>query len=345
MQSMTDSPVFVVADFEFRSIGGIEGNPLEVICGVFKNTQTGAIEKLWRDELLSLKCPPFFQYVSEVLVAFFATAELVSFKALGWNTDVPVLDLYSEYRIFTNGIEPAPGRSLLSAMTFFGLEAMEPEQKESMRQLALRGGPYNDSEKVALLDYCCADVEMTANLFNAMAGHIDYPRALLRGAFNVALADMESHGSPVDLATLRGLRNHWPAIKAELIREVDQAFGVFQNGVFREVLFETFLDREGISWPRLESGRLKLDEETFKKMAGIHTKLKPLRALRDSLSKLRLSALQIGEDGRNRCLLSPFGASTGRNTPSSNKFIFGLPKWARALLQPKLGSSIAYLDF
>jgi DNA polymerase-1 len=90
-----------------------------------------------------------------------------------------------------------------------------------MRQLALRGGPYSESEKSALFDYCCIDVEMTEQLFQAMATHNDYPRALLRGALSTALADMENHGSQGDLAIIRRLQKHWPAIKAELIREVE----------------------------------------------------------------------------------------------------------------------------
>jgi hypothetical protein len=80
-------------------------------------------------------------------------------------------------------------------------------------------------------------------------------------------------------------------------------------------------------------------------MSKLHPVIDPLRSLRDSLSKLRLNALQVGEDGRNRCLLSPFSSSTSRNQPSTNKFVFGLAKWARGLIQPRPGMAIAYIDW
>jgi len=335
----------VVVDFEFRPTDGIEGNPIEVICGVFKSVESGETVRVWKDDLYDLSEPPLLGLENAVLVGFYTAAEMSCFKALGWVQSLPVLDLYAEFRVLTNGIELPHGRSLVGALQFFGIAAMEPAHKVAMRQLALRGDPYTPAEKQALLDYCAEDVEMTQQLFQVMAQYIDYPRALLRGRFSIPLAEMEGYGSPVDFATLGALQTHWEAIKAELIRKIDQDFGVYENGVFREGLFEDYLYRERIRWPRHETGRLKLDEDTFKEMSRIHPQIKPLRALRDSLAKLRLSALAVGQDGRNRCLLSPFGASTGRNTPSSTRFIFGWPKWARGLIQPKPRFSIAYIDY
>lgn len=336
---------YIVADFEFRPIGGIEGNPIEALCAVFKNLQTGEVAALWGDELYELDSPPFFKSTNDVLVAYYASAEIACFKSLGWAQTMSVLDLYTEFRTLTNGVELLGGRSLIDALNYFGLAATESTHKVSMRELALRGGPHTPEEKTALLDYCANDVDMAAKLFEAMIKQIDIPRALLRGCFITAVAEMEGHGSPVDYPTLRELREYWEPIKVELVRAVDQDFGVFDNGSFKEVLFEGYLARQRIRWPRHESGRLKLDEDTFKDMSRAHPQIKPLRLLRDSLAKLRLTALEVGHDGRNRCLLSPFGASTGRNTPSSTRFIFGWPKWARGLIQPKPGLSIAYLDY
>jgi DNA polymerase I-like protein with 3'-5' exonuclease and polymerase domains len=44
-------------------------------------------------------------------------------------------------------------------------------------------------------------------------------------------------------------------------------------------------------------------------------------------------------------MLSPFGASSGRNTPSANKFIFGPSVWLRGLIKPAPGMAIAYIDW
>ena len=42
----------IALDFEFRPIEGVEGNPLEVICGVFKDIKSGLSVRLWQEELL-----------------------------------------------------------------------------------------------------------------------------------------------------------------------------------------------------------------------------------------------------------------------------------------------------
>lgn len=60
---------------------------------------------------------------------------------------------------------------------------------------------------------------------------------------------------------------------------------------------------------------------------------------------MRLTGLTIGTDGRNRTLLSPFSAKTGRNQPSNTKFIFGPAKWMRGLIKPPEGFGLAYIDF
>src|SRR5262249_19141113 len=73
--------------------------------------------------------------------------------------------------------------------------------------------------------------------------------------------------------------------------------------------------------------------------------IEPLRELRSSLSKLRLNSLQIGSDGRNRVMLSPYGTKTARNTPSNSRFIFGPAKWLRSLISPGPGRALVYRDY
>ena len=80
-------------------------------------------------------------------------------------------------------------------------------------------------------------------------------------------------------------------------------------------------------------------------MAKRYPQLEPLKELRHALSELRLEKLAVGPDGRNRTLLSPFGASSGRNTPSNNKFIFGPSVWLRGLIKPPEGRALAYIDW
>lgn len=336
---------FIFIDFEFRPKNGFEGNPLEVICMVAFDSQSGKYYKLWKDELYGLSSPPFEINSDTVLVAYFASAEMSCFAALNWDMPDNILDLFVEFRNLTNGIFLPEGKSLLGALKYFGLDAVSAEHKDDMRDLALRGGPYSDIEKTELLEYCQSDVDSLYPLYQAMKKYLDMPRALLRGLYSTALARMESLGSPIDYPTYKGLCLHWDAIKAKLIVEVDSAYGVYEGGVFKEAAFEKYVRKQNIRWPRHDSGHLKLDEDTFKLMAQLHPIVAPLRALRDSLAKLRLNALQVGSDGRNRCMLSPYQSITGRNQPSTTKFVFGLSRWARGLIKPREGYAIAYIDW
>ena len=90
---------------------------------------------------------------------------------------------------------------------------------------------------------------------------------------------------------------------------------------------------------------MKLDDDTFRDQARRWPELQPLHELRSTLSGMRLTGLEVGSDGRNRCLLSPFKAVTGRNQPSNTKFVFGPATWMRGLIKPPEGCGLAYLDF
>jgi hypothetical protein len=56
-------------------------------------------------------------------------------------------------------------------------------------------GPLTAEEKLALLDYCETDVIALKKLLHVMAPHIDLPRALLRGRYMKAAANIEWTGS------------------------------------------------------------------------------------------------------------------------------------------------------
>ena len=61
---------FVLLDFEFRPQGGIEGNPVEVICMVALDHRTGQYFRYWSTELYQMEAPPFEITESTVLVAY-----------------------------------------------------------------------------------------------------------------------------------------------------------------------------------------------------------------------------------------------------------------------------------
>ena len=70
-----------------------------------------------------------------------------------------------------------------------------------------------------------------------------------------------------------------------------------------------------------------------------------LRELRSALADLRLNDLAVGQDGRNRTILSAFRSRSGRNQPSNTKFIFGPSVWLRGLIKPPPGHGVGYCDW
>jgi len=97
-----------------------------------------------------------------------------------------------------------------------------------MRALAMRGGPYDATERQSLLDYCQTDVEALARLLPAMAPAINVDHALMRGRYIKAVATMEHHGIPIDTNRWALLQENWDAIQGRLIEAVDADYGVYE---------------------------------------------------------------------------------------------------------------------
>ena len=487
-----------VVDFEFTAQPGERPLPL---CCVARELRTGELSRLWLADDLPER-PPYSTESDSLFVAYYASAELGCHLALDWPIPARILDLCAEFRCRTSGLFVPCGRGLLGALSFFGLDGLAAAEKEGMRQLAMRGGPYSPTEQTALLDYCQTDVDALARLLPAILPKLDLPRALLRGRYMAAAARMEWNGIPVDSDTLAQLRDNWEQIKNRLIAAVDREYGVFvpvgrrtidpdtrlgaallreaeewqidphrladavemvwrehqesnaeiraarrtarratgltphrirqwedsgrdysqfpgldaqarglagtypalgigrgydpdapdeedQAGLLWDALrdrdektlpkhdrrilqiaaelvqaqgdgeadysgpmrfsserWSDYLIRNGIPWPRLDSGALALDGDTFREMAKTHpTEVGPIRELRYSLGQLRLNELAVGADSRNRCLLSAFASRTGRNQPSNSRFIFGPSCWLRSLIKPAPGRAAAYVDW
>jgi DNA polymerase I len=160
-----------------------------------------------------------------------------------------------------------------------------------------------------------------------------------------AVSRIQMNGVPLDVEALGKLQTHWLAIQDQLIADIDSDYHVYEGRAFKTSRWEAYLVANDIPWPRLESGRLDMSDATFRGMARTYPEVAPIRELRAALSEMRLAKLHVGDDGRNRCLLSPFRARTGRNQPSNTKFIFGPSVWQRGLIRPKPGWGLAYVDW
>src|SRR5271169_3378017 len=340
----------VVADFEFEfgghtsfeeaSRSGARPRP---VCMVAKDLHSGQEWRLWRGEFDS--APPFPIGPDALFVAFYASAELGCFKALGWPKPANILVLFTEFRNRTNGLPTLAGSGLIGALTYFGLDTIGSAEKEEMRASILRGGPWSSSERESILNYCATDIDALERLLPAMLPRIDLPRALLRGRYMAAAAAMEFAGTPIDMTMLSLLRKRWDQIKNDLIRAIDADFGAFEGRSFRAERWAAYLVKHNIPWPLLESGALDLSDGAFRQQAKAYPAISPMRELRSALSDLRLNDLAVGHDGRNRTILSTFRSRTGRNQPSNTRYIFGPSVWLRGLIKPPSGYGVAYVDW
>jgi hypothetical protein len=182
-----------LVDFEYAALPGERPT---IHCMVAVELYSSTVLRLWADELQARREPPFPVGPRSLFVAYYASAELGCFLALGWPLPVRILDLCVEFKRHTCGIDVPCGRGLLGALAYYGIDAIAAAEKESMRELALRGAPFTSAEQTALLDYCESDVRALAALLPAMWPNVDLPRALLRGRYMSAVARMEGMHSP-----------------------------------------------------------------------------------------------------------------------------------------------------
>src|SRR5262245_34826432 len=173
---------------------------------------------MWLDgEPIPLRAP-FAAGPEALVVAFFASAEMTCFLALGWPLPARLLDLYAEFRWLVCGRDGAKKPSLTHALDWFGLDSLDAVEKQEMRDLACRAGlPYTDAERAALLDYCERDVDALVRLLPRLWPRLDLPRALLRGRFVQAAARAEHNGIPLDGRTLALFEEHWESLQLDMI--------------------------------------------------------------------------------------------------------------------------------
>jgi DNA polymerase-1 len=331
-----------LVDTEYYAPRGHRPDP---ICLVAKELISGRVIRLDRDELRRLKAAPFDVGRDVLVVAYYASADIGSFLALGWPLPANVVDLYVEFLNLTNGLRsPKAKNGLFNALLHFGLPFGDAVEKREMRELARRGAPFTPAEMRALVEYCQSDVFALEVLWSAIEVRLD-ASALIRGDYMKALAVMEWVAIPIDMPLWTVLSERWDDLKLHFAGLLDPHHLIWEGTSFSYARFGSWLASERIDWPRLPTGQLDLKRDVWKDMALGHPQVSPFAKLRFLLSQLRLSDLSVGPDGRNRGMLSAFGSKTGRNQPSTTKFVFGLPSFLRPIIMPKPGMALAYIDW
>jgi len=117
-------------DFEFAVKDGARPNP---VCLVAWELRSGRKLKLWRSEFGS--SPPHSVGPDSLFIAYYASAEIGCHLALKWPKPVRILDLFTEFRCRTNGLQTPTGSGLLGALAYYGLDGMASSEKDAMREL------------------------------------------------------------------------------------------------------------------------------------------------------------------------------------------------------------------
>jgi hypothetical protein len=303
-----------LAKFEFNQLPGERPTPIQLMALEYRSGR--------RVQLCPL--PPRSPYPlgPEVLfVTYNVPHALACHLALGWPIPANLLDLQAEFRCLSSGLLESGDYGMNDALHYLGVRTQELSDKP---------------------------LDALAKLLETMVPQINLPLALLRGRYAAAVARMESLGVPIDVQSLTRLRTGWEWIQDRLIEELDQPYGVYEGRKLNRRSWSKWLNRNRIkNWPRHKENRAKLmlDLDTFSEMAEHYPQIRGMKELRASLSLLKGEKLAVGQDGRNRTSLRPFASKTGRNQPSTTKFIFGSAAWLRGLIKPSEGMALAYVDY
>ncbi len=334
-------------DFEFVPQ---PGERPDVVCLAARELRSGRTLRLWRDELGEQ--PPYRTDKGVLFVNFVANAECACHLALGWPLPANVLDLSPAFRNLTNGRHTPEGKGLLGALRYFGLDTISTKRKEAMQKRVMDGWPFTPEEREQILTYCVSDIDALALLLPFLLKEIGLRVALYHGEFAAVSALMEHYGVPIDMEIFPQLADEaiWGAVRDAMVPAIDAKYGVYVRGEngewsFNMELFDAYRAREGIAWPRLESGKLNMQRKIFEDMSKGRPQLEDLRQLRHTRDKMRKIKLAVGADGRNRTVLWPFKAKTSRTQPKAAKWIFSPAVWLRSLIKPRPGWAVAYIDY
>ena len=132
-----------------------------------------------------------------------------------------------------------------------------------MQNLAIRGGPFTQQEKLDLLNYCESDVLALPSLMERLLIRIPrqaegtvgtaprvrasvVPRPVLE-----SVARMEHVGVPIDVPTFQQVKARRMEVMEYLIEQGDREYGVFDGTKFQEGSFRRYLAGQGLldTWP------------------------------------------------------------------------------------------------
>jgi DNA polymerase I len=351
-----------VTDFRIKADGrpantGNRPNPVAVVA---REVFSGREYRMFQGEFPDK--PPYDTGPRTLFLTFVASAEYGTHIALGWPLMESMIDLHAEWRAQHNGLLTTGIQyDLISVAQACGLQTSTKGHKKDMRNRILRGGPWSLGDREAILDYCASDIEPLWKVFETILPGIlsavpwrsaedKLSYALIRGQYMATVACTEWNGILVDVPMLEIYRDNWDSIKQGVAEKSQEEYPIYGGPLGMTIdpdLFQAYLRQQGVTdWPRTDTGKFRTDFKLLEEMCELYPWLIDLKDTQYILSKMKLSELPVGRDGRNRTMLGAFRATTGRNQPSSSQYIFGPAVWIRnALIQAPPGHRLIYADF
>jgi DNA polymerase family A len=345
--------VVVDSEFDAKKGKGEPPGPPVCICAIEIDQQGREIEHRLAAPYPAR--PPWDRGDPFLTLGFALSAEAGSFLHVSWPFPLPAIDLYAEYMVLHNSEmsrgedSKQPGPQLIEACRRYRVVGMDKAYKEDMRALAYTKTNHTPEEITLLQDYCLDyDCRMVMRLFNAMLPRIDLLRAPIRGAFMMEIERMRWAGIPIDVPIYRLAEQRAPATVARMREELNRKLGadVYYQDIFKRKTMFQVMRRNGIPIPvDPKTGKESCATKLIKSMIDTYPLLKRYYEDKRMIDALKNLKLEIGADGRNRFWLNPFGTKTGRNNPSTNRALFGLPHTMRSFMRPGPGMALAQVDY
>ena len=346
--------IFVDSEFDARKGQGEPPGPPVCICAV-EIDASGRVTEYRLGAPYPSRPPWQRDDDAHLTVMFAASAEAGSFMHVAWSFPLPAIDLYAEYMTIHNsemvrsakGDSKPPGPTLIKACSRYGVAGMDLAHKEDMRSLAYTKINHTPEEIVLLQDYCVEDCWMVVRLFKAMRRNIDFLRAPIRGAFMMEIERMRWHGIPIDRPTYRLTEQCAASVAASLRLELNRKLGieVYYQDVFKRAAMFRMMRRDGIPIPvDPKTGKFTCATRAIKGMIATYPLLGEYYEDKRMIDAVKNLKLEIGADDRNRFWLNPLGTKTGRNNPSTNRCVLGLPHTMRSYIKPPPGWALASVD-
>ena len=274
-----------------------------------------------------------------------------------WPFPLPAIDLYAEYMVLHNtemvrkasrGTASRRDRRLIKACQRYGVPGWIRTTKTTCGR-SPTPRPITPRKRSRMLqDYCLDDdCWMVVRLFKAMRPRIDFLRAPIRGAFMMEIERMRWHGIPIDMPTYRLTEQCAADAAASMRAELNRKLGaeVYYQNVFKRRTMFAVMRRDGIPIPvDPKTGKYSCATKLIKSMIETYPLLKEFYEDKRMIDAVKNLKLEIGSDGRNRFWLNPFGTKTGRNNPSTNRCVLGLPHTMRSFIKPPPGWALAQVD-